>query len=83
MMKEKNKVKEQPPVSTTYGVMGLMEWNALIPIGRSTLRVHFSGGTVTGYGVTPATFTTDNPAIKHLIETSYWFQSKKIVKIRV
>ena len=33
----------------TYGVSGMMEWNALIPAGRTTVRVHFTGGTMTGY----------------------------------
>lgn len=41
----------------TYGVNGMMEWNAIIPVGRTSVRVHFTGGTVTGYGVSPATFT--------------------------
>lgn len=61
-----------------YGVEGMMEWNALISAGNCTVRVHFSGGTVTGYGVTPATFTTGNPAVMHLIEHSIWFRSGKI-----
>lgn len=79
MKATKNKREERE--ETTYGVNGMMEWYAMIPAGRSTLRVHFSGGTVTGYGVTPATFTTDNPAVIHLIENSYWFRKKKIIKI--
>lgn len=65
-------------MTKTYGVSGMMEWNALIPAGRCTVRVHFTGGTVTGYGVTPATFTTDNPAVIHLIEHSHWFRKGKI-----
>ncbi len=66
----------------TYGVNGMMEWNALIPAGRTTLRVHFKGGTVTGYGVSPATFTTDNPAVIHIIEHSHWFRSRKILLLK-
>lgn len=66
----------------TYGVSGMMEWNALIPAGRTTVRVHFTGGTVTGYGVSPATFTTDNPAVIHLIEHSHWFRNRKIMLIK-
>lgn len=62
----------------TYGVTGMMEWNALIPAGRSTVRIHFSGGTLTGYGVTPATYTTSNPAVMHLIESSFWFKTGRI-----
>ncbi len=66
----------------TYGVSGMMEWNALIPAGRTTVRVHFTGGTVTGYGVSPATFTTDNPAVIHLIEHSHWFRNRKIMLLK-
>lgn len=61
-----------------YGVEGMVEWNALIPAGGSTVRVHFEGGTVTGYGVTPATFATESPAVARLIEDSHWFKSGRI-----
>ena len=40
----------------TYGVSGYMEWVALIECGKATVKVHFSGGSLTGYGVTPAEF---------------------------
>lgn len=73
-MKNKSN-SETPRRVVTYGVNGMMEWYAIIPAGKSTLRVHFTGGTVTGYGTTPATFTTDNPAVIHLIENSYWFKT--------
>ena len=66
----------------TYGVAGMMEWNALIPVGRTTLRVHFTGGAVPGYGVSPATITTDNPAVIHLIEQSHWFKKRKILLLK-
>lgn len=55
-----------------------MEWNALIPVGRSTLRVRFSGGSATGYGVSPATFATDNRAVQRVIEESSFFRNGKI-----
>lgn len=80
-MNNNAKAKEGKTPPSTYGVLGLMEWNALIPVGRSTLRVHFSGGTVTGFGVTPAKFTTDNPAVQLLIEQSHWFRSGRIFRI--
>ena len=66
----------------TYGVNGMMEWNAIIPVGRTSVRVHFTDGTVTGYGVSPATFTTDNPAVIHLIENSHWFRHRKIMLLK-
>lgn len=76
------KIINEQTKAVTYGVSGMMEWNALIPARKSTLRVHFSGGTATGYGVTPATFTTNNPAVMHLIETSYWFRIGKIKRVK-
>lgn len=69
-------------MTKTYGVNGMIEWNALIPAGRTTLRVHFKGGSVTGYGVSPAIFTTDNPAVIHIIEHSHWFRDRKILLLK-
>lgn len=83
--KEKVRVREKEPYvaceKRVYGVEGMMEWNALIPAGRSTLRVHFSGGTISGYGVTPARYETDNVAICHLIENSFWYKIGKIRRL--
>lgn len=66
----------------TYGVNGLMEWEALIPSGKSTLAVPFTGGTLTGYGVTPALYSTDNPIFQQIIERSDYFKSGRIKIIR-
>ena len=62
----------------TYGVAGMMEWIALIPIGRNIVRVRFSGGSLTGFGVTPALFKTTNPAVMRMIEGSSYYRSGKI-----
>jgi hypothetical protein len=66
----------------TYGVSGYMEWVALIPCGKATVKVHFSGGSLTGYGVTPAEFTTQNPMTQAIIENSKEFKSGKIFLLR-
>lgn len=65
-------------MTVTYGVMGMMEWVALIPTRSNLLRVRFSGGSLSGYGVSPATFTTSNVAVAHMIEESHYFKSGKI-----
>jgi hypothetical protein len=65
----------------TYGVR-LMEWQALIPAGYGVVKVHFKGGSYSGYGQTPATFTTDNVALQRLIEDSSYFDSGKIFRMR-
>lgn len=66
----------------TYGVSGYMEWIALIECGKATVKVHFSGGSLTGYGVTPAEFTTQNPMTQAIIENSKDFKSGKIFLLR-
>lgn len=66
----------------TYGVQGYMEWQALIRCGKATVTVHFSGGSLTGYGVTPAEFTTENPMTQAIIENSDYFKKGKIFLMR-
>lgn len=59
-----------------------MEWVALIECGKATVKVHFSGGSLTGYGVTPAEFTTQNPMTQAIIENSKEFKGGKIFLLR-
>ena len=65
-------------MKATYGVSGMMEWIALIPVGRNIVRVRFSGGSLSGYGVTPATFTTTNAVVMKMIEDSSYYRRGKI-----
>lgn len=66
---------------TVFGVYGLTEWETLIPAGRAKLRVRFTGGSLSGYGVVPATFTTYNLHVKLLIENSPQFKSGRIKRL--
>ena len=66
----------------TYGVRNLVEWQAIIPAGRGKLIVHFTGGSITAYGVTPATYKTENPAQQAIIETSKHFRSGRIFLVK-
>lgn len=66
----------------TYGVNGLMEWQANIKAGKTTFKIPFTGGAMTAWGVTPAEYTTDNPIIQHAIEASSFFTSGRIVVLR-
>lgn len=66
----------------TYGVSGLMEWQAVFRHGRATLSARFSGGALTGYGVTPAEYTTSNPVAQHIIESSRQFRDGRIRLLR-
>ena len=65
----------------TYGIHGLMEWRGVFPLGRTSIAIDFSGGTFSGLGHTPATFTTSDRAIQHIIETSEHFRSGRVKRI--
>lgn len=62
----------------TYGVSGLMDWTTNIKAGKATINVHFSGGALTAYGVTPATYSTSNPLFQMVIENSEHYKSGRI-----
>lgn len=66
----------------TYGAPGLMEWQAQIKVGKATFNFCFSGGTLTGYGVTPAIYTTSNKVYQAIIENSNYYKTGKIILVR-
>ena len=66
----------------TYGAPRLVDWVAQIKAGAATVRVHFTGGALTAYGVTPAEYTTDNPFIQKVIEQSKYFKEGRIILLR-
>lgn len=66
----------------TYGVMGLMEWQPILHIGKATFRPEFTGGTMSAFGTTPATYTTKDPVIQRIIEDSAYYKSGRIELIR-
>ena len=66
----------------TYGAPRLVDWVAQIKAGAATVRVHFTGGALTSYGVTPAEYTTTNPFIQKVIENSSYFKEGRITLIR-
>lgn len=66
----------------TYGAPRLVDWVAQIKTGSATVRVHFTGGALTTYGVTPAEYTTANPFIQKVIENSTYFKEGRITLLR-
>lgn len=68
--------------SVTYGVTGLIDWNARIPVGKAAMNVHFTGGALTKYGVTPAEFTTTDSFTQRVIEDSEYFRTGRITVLR-
>lgn len=66
----------------TYGAPRLVDWVAQIKAGGATVRVHFTGGALTSYGVTPAEYTTDNAFIQKVIEQSRYYKEGRIILLR-
>lgn len=62
----------------TYGVSGLIDWTTQIKVGKGSVLVHFTGGALTAYGVTPAKYSTSKPFFQSVIENSEQFKSGRI-----
>lgn len=65
-------------IRKTYGVSGLMDWTTQIKAGKGSVSVHFTGGALTAYGVTPAKYSTSNPFFQSVIENSKQFKTGRI-----
>lgn len=66
----------------TYGVNGMMEYQAVIKVGKKNVNILFSDGSVSAMGTTPASFTTDNIIIQNAIEASNDFKRGLISVVR-
>lgn len=53
-----------------YAIRTLAEKHTTFHLGKTKVHVSFTGGQVTKNGVTPATFTTDDPIVQLAIERS-------------
>lgn len=62
----------------TYGVFGMVEFQALINIGKATMKVNFTDGSMTAFGQNPAQFTTTNPVVQFAIQSSNDFKKGRI-----
>jgi len=65
----------------TYGVYGMMEYQSIIKIGRATLKVLFSDGSMTAFGQNPAKYTTSDFLVQRAIENSSDFKRGRITVV--
>lgn len=65
----------------TYGVNGMIEFQAVLKVGKSNLKVQFSDGSFNASSKKPATYTTDNLMVQHAIENSAEFKRGLIHKV--
>lgn len=59
----------------TYGINGLTDWYGEIKVNSISVKVSFTGGTVSPSGAQPAYFITKNPITQFVIENSKEFKS--------
>lgn len=60
-----------------------MEWVCNIPVGKSHMRIEFTGGVLTSYGNTPAKYVTKDLLQQTIIEHSDFFKKKRIVLLSI
>lgn len=65
----------------TYGVNGMMEFQAVLKVGKTNLKVQFSDGSFNASSRKPATYTTDDLMVQHAIENSAEFKRGLIHKV--
>lgn len=61
----------------------MMEYQAVIKIGRSTMKVLFTDGSMNAMGMNPATYSTDNLMVQSAIENSDQFKLGRIKVVSV
>lgn len=61
-----------------YGAYNMTEWEMLLPVAGRIMKIPFSGGTISGTGVRPAAFTTQNEIIQFALESSLHFKSGRV-----
>lgn len=61
-----------------YGAYNMTEWEILLPVAGRIMKIPFSGGTISGTGVRPAAFTTQNEIIQFALENSLHFKSGRV-----
>lgn len=68
----------QSKATKTYTAPGLLDLQLVLHAGKAWVTVNFTGGRVSGYGEYRASFSTDDPALQHLIESSPEYLSGRI-----
>lgn len=64
----------------TYQIRGHIERNCSFKVGKAVLRIDFTGGSISSYGIVPAQYITGNTLYQHAIESSEQFARGEITK---
>lgn len=66
-----------------YGINGLLEWHGFVNANGVKMKVDFTNGSVTAFGVAPATFSTRNELTQFILENSDMYKSGRIRIVQV
>lgn len=66
-----------------YGINGLLEWHGFVNANGVKMKVDFTNGSVTAFGVAPATFGTRNELTQFILENSDMYKSGRIRIVQV
>lgn len=61
-----------------YGIKGISECVLRLPVGSATVVCNFTNGDLQSREPIPASYTTDNPVVQHVIESCDKFKNGKI-----
>lgn len=56
----------------------MVEFQALVNIGKAVMKVNFTDGSMTAFGQNPAQFTTTNPVVQFAIQSCNDFKKGRI-----
>lgn len=65
----------------TYVLKGMIEAHKVFDAGGARIRIHFTGGSLGSWGLSPARFTTSNPVLQKIIESSRLYKEKVVQEI--
>lgn len=60
----------------------MMEYQAVVKVGRKNVSINFADGSMTAMGSNPATYTTSSIILQDAIESSEDFKRGRITKLR-
>ena len=74
-----------PKFIKTYGIHGLLEWHGMLRAGSVSMKVSFTNGVTTAYGVSPATLITKDELTQFVVEHSNRFKDGtiKLISARI
>lgn len=82
MKAKANTETQKPAAEVVYAIHGMVEYILAVDFGPYHRDIPFTGGSLSGYGVRPATFSTSDEPLQILIERTEPFKSGRIKRLK-